>query len=169
MIEFKNHFVFRQNDYSEQLSSSRISRRSRRAAWHTSAAQFPTTSLSLKACRLRCVIMHHRANVSPVSQPLSTLSASASQSSSTARARPHDKWGETDGCSFSPRSWSCQAAHDYLWGLNSIIPFSKKIIYQVSWSDSVGSGLKYVLYVLLCWRPIHWWFIAERSHKNPIL
>ncbi len=62
------------------------------------------TVSSLKACWLWCVIMHHRANVSPVSQPLSTLSASTSQPSSTARARPHDDWGETVDCSFSPQS-----------------------------------------------------------------
>lgn len=76
-------------------------------AWHTTVS---TTSLCLRSepCWLRCVIMHHRANVSPVSQPLSTLSTSASQPSSAARARPHDDWRETVDGSSSRR---CRADH----------------------------------------------------------
>lgn len=137
IIEFKNHFVFRQNDYSEQLSTSQISRHTRRYSLAHQRTTVPTTSLSLRACWLWCVIMHHRANVSPVSQPLSTLSASASQSSSTARARPHDDWREAVGCSFSPQSCSHGAAHDPLWSLYSNIGFSVTVTHQVIWSGLV--------------------------------
>lgn len=128
MIEFKNHFVFRQNDYTEQLSTlSKISRRARRYSLAHQRTTVRTTSLSLKACWLWCVIMHHRANVSPVSQPLFTLSASAFQPSSTARAQPRDNRWETVGCSFGPLSCSGGAAHDSLRGPYSYMDFSAKI------------------------------------------
>lgn len=100
------------------------------------------TVSSLKACWLWCVIMHHRANVSPVSQPPSTLSASTSQPSSTARARPHDDWGD---CwlfiqSSEPR---CGAAHGSLWGLHNSVDFSETIIHRANWSDLVYTDLSW--------------------------